>query len=83
MYYALCLRIYTYSYVFTISRENPTKSHDFGTHEQLSSRRVTLSIGSKSADHQNDVDLRKTKKSRFFEYLPEFSVKSRVSGTHV
>ena len=26
------LLFYTYSYVFTISRENPTKSRDFGTH---------------------------------------------------
>ena len=26
------LLFYTYSYVFTISHENPTKSHDFGTH---------------------------------------------------
>ena len=38
MHYALCIRIhtyllfYTYSYVFTISRENPAKSRDFGTH---------------------------------------------------
>ena len=46
MHYALCtihyayificihtyLLFYTYSYVFTISRENPTKSRDFGTH---------------------------------------------------
>ena len=28
------------------------------------------------------VDLRKTKKFGFSEYLPEFLVKSRVSGTH-
>ena len=26
------LLFYTYSYVFTISRKNPTKSRDFGTH---------------------------------------------------
>ena len=46
MHYALCtmhysyvfirihmyLLFYTYSYVFIISRENPTKSRDFGTH---------------------------------------------------
>ena len=32
MHYALCIRICMYSYVFTISRENPTKSRDFGTH---------------------------------------------------
>ena len=66
MYYALCtmhtylyvfiriyyfIRIHTYSYVFTISRGNPAKSRDFGTHAQLSSRRVTLPTGPKSADH--------------------------------
>ena len=37
MHYALCiihtyLLFYTYSYVFTISHENPAKSRDFGTH---------------------------------------------------
>ena len=47
MHYALCtmhmylyvfiriyyfIRIHTYLYVFTISRGNPAKSHDFGTH---------------------------------------------------
>ena len=38
IHYALCIHIYTYSYVFTIlyvftiSRGNPAKSHDFGTH---------------------------------------------------
>ena len=38
MHVALCVRIYMYSYVFTIlyvftiSRGNQTKSHDFGTH---------------------------------------------------
>ena len=44
------LLFYTYSYVFivfTISRENPAKSRDFGTHPQLSSRRVTLILGMK------------------------------------
>ena len=51
MHYALCIRIYTYSYVFTISCGNPAKSRDFGTHTYLSSRRVTLPIGPKSADH--------------------------------
>ena len=30
IHYALC--IYTYSYVFSISHRNPTKSRDFGTH---------------------------------------------------
>ena len=51
MHYALCIRICTYSYVFTIlyvftiSRGNPVKSRDFGTHAYLSSRRVTLSGG--------------------------------------
>ena len=66
IYYALCtmytylyvfiriyyfIRIYTYSYVFTISHGNPAKSSDFGTHAKLSSRRVTLPTGPKSADH--------------------------------
>ena len=45
------IRIYTYSYVFTISHGNPAKSSDFGTHAKLSSRRVTLPTGPKSADH--------------------------------
>ena len=45
------LLFYMYSYVFTISHENPTKSSDFGTHAKLSSRRVTLPTGPKSADH--------------------------------
>ena len=63
MYYALCiihyafirihtyLLFYMYSYVFTISHGNPAKSRDFGTHALLSSRRVTLPTGPKSADH--------------------------------
>ena len=66
MHYALCtmhtylyvfiriyyfIRIHTYLYVFTISRGNPAKSRDFGTHASLSSRRVTLPTGPKSADH--------------------------------
>ena len=76
------LIFYTYSYVFTISHGNPAKSRDFGTHAYLSSRIITLPTGPKSADHYNDVDLRKTKKFGFSEYLPEFSVKSCVSGTH-
>ena len=57
MHYALYIRIYTYLifytylYVFTISHGNPVKSSDFGTHAKLSSRRVTLPTGPKSADH--------------------------------
>ena len=47
----LFIRIYTYSYVFTISHGNPAKSSDFGTHAKLSSRRVILPTGPKSADH--------------------------------
>ena len=45
------IRIYTYSYVFIISHGNPAKSSDFGTHAKLSSRRVTLPTGPKSAYH--------------------------------
>ena len=51
IHYVLCIRIYTYSYVFTISHGNPAKFSDFGTHAKLSSRRVTLPTGPKSADH--------------------------------
>ena len=67
MHYVLFIRIYTYSYVFirihtyllfytylyvfTISHGNPAKSSDFGTHAKLSSCRVTLPTGPKSADH--------------------------------
>ena len=67
MHYVLCIRIYTYSYVFTIlyvfirihaysyiftiSHGNPAKSSDFSTHAKLSSRRVTLPTGPKRADH--------------------------------
>ena len=41
------------------------KSSDFGTHAKLSSRRVTLPTGPKSAYHYNTVDLRKTKNLDF------------------
>ena len=58
------------------------KSRDFGTHAQLSSRRVTLPIGPKSADHQNAVNMRKTKNLDFSKFLPEFSMKSLVFGSH-
>ena len=65
IYYALCtmhyvyvfirihtyLLFYTYSYVFTISHGNPTKSSDFGTHAKLLSRRVILPTGPKRTDH--------------------------------